>query len=413
MSNSFKVLMTNKFVQKVPFHLKIMCKYLLSNKGTDPVISKHEDKIIVAVAADYGNLGDIAITYAQVKYLEEYFPNHKIVTIYANDIYLLSKYKNRITPSDIITIIGGGNMGDSYKVLEDSRRYIINLFPKNKIISFPQSIDFKSSKSLQQSINVYSKHSNLHIFAREPKSFEKMKTSFRDNHVYLVPDIVLSLKNMESKTERDGITICLRNDLEKNLSVHQKENLVLSITKKYEKVYGYDTYIANLPKELGEQELIKIWDVFKKSKVVITDRLHGMIFCAITKTPCVVLPNSNHKIAATYKNWLANLNYIHFVEKFDEEEILNYVDALYNMKSEDFSINIDFSKKFELILDALNSDCRTHLGLISSVSEKINGLVNGVLWPIYRELPIGKLGFLMYLLSMDLDLLIFFTMGMS
>ena len=30
-----------------------------------------------------------------------------------------------------------------------------------------------------------------------------------------------------------------------------------------------------------------------KRKVVVTDRLHGMIFCAITGTPCVVFSNYN------------------------------------------------------------------------------------------------------------------------
>ena len=343
-----------------------MGKYLLSNKDDHPILLRHEEKIIVAIAADYGNLGDIAITYAQVKYLEEHFPNHKIVTIFANDIYLLRKYKTSIQPSDIITIIGGGNMGDSYKVLEDSRRYIIKLFPKNKIISFPQSIDFKSHKSLHQSIKVYGKHPNLHIFAREPQSYEMMKTSFHNNHVYLVPDIVLSMKNMESQTDREGIILCLRNDLEKHLSDQQKESLIVSITKKYENINRHDTFIDNLPKELGEQELNKLWDVFRKSKVVITDRLHGMIFCAITKTPCVVLPNSNHKIASTYQKWLGNLKYIKFVEKFDEEEILANVETLYNMKTEAFSTNIDLSETFGPILDALNSDSRTHVGLASN-----------------------------------------------
>ena len=40
---------------------------------------------------------------------------------------------------------------------------------------------------------------------------------------------------------------------------------------------------------------------FQKSELVITDRLHGMIFCYITKTPCIVMPNNNHKILMTYE----------------------------------------------------------------------------------------------------------------
>ncbi|WP_158587443.1 polysaccharide pyruvyl transferase family protein [Neobacillus notoginsengisoli] len=342
--------------QKIPFKLKIMSKYFLSDKDFYPSVAEEEEKIFVAIAADYGNLGDIAITYAQINYLKEQFPYHKIMAIYANDVYLLKRIKSFIRSSDILTIIGGGNMGDAYQVLEDSRRYIIKLFPENKIISFPQSIDFKTVKSLKKSIKVYSKHPNLHIFAREAKSYGIMKESFKNNHVYLVPDIVLSLKNMDSKALRDGIILCLRSDMEQKLTKQQKESLIESIKQKYANVNAYDTYIPNLPKELGKQELTKLLDAFKKTKVVITDRLHGMIFCAITKTPCVVLPNSNHKIAGTYNEWLADLKFIVFTEETNPEQILEYINKLYHDESDELKKEVDLRDKFRPLDDALNSE---------------------------------------------------------
>ncbi|CEG28637.1 polysaccharide pyruvyl transferase family protein [Bacillus sp. B-jedd] len=342
--------------KKIPFKLKIISKYFLSNKDFYPIISKVEDKIFVAIAADYGNLGDIAITYAQISYLKEQFQSHKIVTIYANDVYLLKRIKSFIRSSDILTIIGGGNMGDAYQVLEDSRRYIIKLFPENKIISFPQSIDFKTVKSLKKSIKVYSKHPNLHIFARESTSYETMKESFKNNHVYLAPDIVLSLKNMDSKAVRDGIILCLRSDKEQKLTKQQKESLIETIKQKYANVKAYDTYIPNLPKELGQQELMKLFDAFKKTGVVITDRLHGMIFCAIKKTPCVVLPNSNHKIAGTYNEWLADLRFIIFTEETNPDQILEYINKLYHDESDELNIRVDLRDKFQPLDDALKSE---------------------------------------------------------
>ena len=66
-----------------------------------------------------------------------------------------------------------------------------------------------------------------------------------------------------------------------------------------------------------EKELNKKWDQFKKVEVVITDRLHGMVFCAITSTPCIVIANYNHKVKDTYA-WLKNLNYIKFVNGIEE-----------------------------------------------------------------------------------------------
>jgi pyruvyl transferase EpsI len=341
------------YAKKVPFGWKLKLQYLLSKKNSYPLISKNEMKIFVAIAADYGNLGDIAITHAQINFLRGHFPNYKIVILYVKDFYMLTTLKRSINSTDIITTIGGGNMGDLYEGLEDRRRYIIDLFPNNKIISFPQSIDFKRKKSLKKSIKVYSKHQDLHIFAREPQSYKYMKESFKNNNVYLVPDIVLNLNKMEPKLNREGIILCLRNDLEKKISNNQKDSLVLSIKKRYQKVDYYDTFINNFLIEFEEKELENIWLAFKKSKVVVTDRLHGMIFCAITKTPCVVLPNSNHKIASTYDKWLANLNYIIFVENFDEKILLDYIDTLYNIKTDEEFISLDLSNKYESLLDAL------------------------------------------------------------
>ena len=56
---------------------------------------------------------------------------------------------------------------------------------------------------------------------------------------------------------------------------------------------------------------------------MVTDRLHGMIFAALTKTPCIVVPNSNYKIKGIYE-WLKGLNYISFLEDMDcfEDEVL-------------------------------------------------------------------------------------------
>ena len=74
---------------------------------------------------------------------------------------------------------------------------------------------------------------------------------------------------------------------------------------------------GNLSIEEREFELNKIWTAFKKSKVVVTDRLHGMIFCAITKTPCVAIDNSNHKISGVYDAWLKDIGYIKMIKDYN------------------------------------------------------------------------------------------------
>ena len=58
---------------------------------------------------------------------------------------------------------------------------------------------------------------------------------------------------------------------------------------------------------------MKKLDEFRKSKLVVTDRLHGMLFAAITGTPCIALGNSSGKVKGVY-DWLTHLDYIQYVD---------------------------------------------------------------------------------------------------
>ena len=191
-----------KFIQIYIFQKKIK----LPNKP----------RIFIFLAADYGNIGDIAITYSQEQFIKKYFSNYSVIIIPLKQTYNYFKFLSKnICCEDIITTIGGGNMGDLYYGFEIKRQFIIKHFKKNKIISFPQSISFSNTKFgikiSEKSKKIYNSHNNLVLFARDSESFIKMKELFANNQVYLVPDIVLSYKcNIERI--RDNITFCLRND---------------------------------------------------------------------------------------------------------------------------------------------------------------------------------------------------------
>ncbi|MCA0756490.1 polysaccharide pyruvyl transferase family protein [Paenibacillus sp. N4] len=336
---------------------KLYLRYLLSNKGSKFFnVDKEKKKIIVSLAADYGNLGDVAITYAQTMFLKNNFPEYEVIDFPISRTFKDMKALKKIcTPNDIITIVGGGNTGDMYDDIEYCRQFIINQFPQNRIISFPQTIDFSETangkKALQRAISVYSKHKNLVLTAREEKSFKKYQESFTTNKVLFVPDIVLSLDEQESKYQRDGITMCLRSDREKRVDKSQQNLLETELKKSY-KVNYYDTHINKdqLSIQERELELKQIWTVFKKSKIVITDRLHGMIFCAITKTPCIALDNSNHKISGVYNAWLKGSKYIKMVEHFNVEELQKEIEHLWNIDSNGIA-GVNLNDKFKSLIN--------------------------------------------------------------
>ena len=63
--------------------------------------------------------------------------------------------------------------------------------------------------------------------------------------------------------------------------------------------------------------------------MVVTDRLHGMVFAAISGTPCIVFSNYNHKVQGTYE-WIKYLPYIKYAESVSEAP--NYIPELLAMK---------------------------------------------------------------------------------
>lgn len=302
--------------------LRVQIKYIFSPKHKSKYDAlKKQRKCIIFLSADYGNLGDIAITYSQCIWLREKYPNHKIIELSVrNTISDLKALKNVCNENDIITLIGGGNFGDLYNIVEILRQLIISKFKKNKVISFPQSIYYSNTTGgkyfLKRAQKIFQRHPNLEIWSRDILSFNIAEKYFKTNVLRLLPDIVLTLDKTDANSykHRKGVLMCLRNDKEANL---KNIPLILKIkeliTTKYSITYC-DTDLGNILISQDEQEIYlnAIWSKFRKAELIITDRLHGMIFAFITGTPAIILPCNNPKIEMCF-NWINECNYIRFI----------------------------------------------------------------------------------------------------
>ncbi|QQD15379.1 polysaccharide pyruvyl transferase family protein [Sphingobacterium sp. UDSM-2020] len=293
-------------------------------------LDSSKNQVYIFLAADYGNLGDVAITFAQTKFLKGN-SNFQVVEIpISQSLEGLCFVRKHIKKGDVVTTVGGGNMGDLYDQIEYIRQLVIGFFPNNKIISFPQTFDFseteKGHKALDRAKRVYNSHQDLHIIAREQTSFGLMKKHYTNANVLLTPDIVLSLNEIEPKQVRKGAVICMRKDAEKSLSQEQNDYIIEAIHQQFDDVAYYDTHITRgeLTVAEREEELYKIWNKFKGAELVITDRLHGMIFCYITGTPCLVFQNNNHKVRETY-DWLKDTSYVTLMGNFSKSNIDDYL----------------------------------------------------------------------------------------
>ena len=316
---------------------------------------KNKKKIIHILTPLHGNMGDQAIVYATNKYLKDNFSDYEIIEIYRRDIYKYMKaIKKVVNPDDLIVLIGGGNMGNLWIDEERDRRFVIKNFPNNKIISMPQTISFTpdvdGKKEFLKTQEIYNKNKNLILISREKTSYNIMNENFKRKNVILNPDTVLYLHNTihDDKFKREYIMTCLRNDKESVIGSN-KEKLITDLKRNYGQVVEFDTVInKTVTKDEREKELNKMFDKFLKSKVVITDRLHGMVFCAITKTPCIVTKSLDHKVTGTYQ-WIKDLNYIRLVESIEFENIQPIIEELSSIKEKN---DINFK---EMYFDKLTS----------------------------------------------------------
>ena len=280
----------------------------------------------VMLAAKYNNLGDIAITKAQVDFLKHVLPkDYEVVTVPVNETFsAFRSMKRQVNTDTIITLIGGGNSGSLYGFIEWPRRFILRHFSKCRIISFPQTVYFGGGKKAEiqkkEFVRLCKRCTQLTLVAREKQSFDAYQKMFQGSvECLLFPDIVFSMK-CSSNHSREGIALVLRNDMEKQNHGNITEavrsyGLSNSIT-----VTENDTCDVSINDDGFIELEIYISEIASK-KLVVTDRLHGMILSYITGTPCIVFNNNNNKIGSTYETWLSDQNYIRLVDALTNEKM--------------------------------------------------------------------------------------------
>lgn len=323
----------------VPLKLKQHIFTILNSEKVDLPVRK---RAFIFLAADYGNIGDLAISTAQEKFIKENLTDYEVFPVPISKTRLwLGSIKKQVTSEDIITIIGGGNMGSLYPDIEDLRQLVIQTFPYNKIVCFPQTLDWNESKSshkaLKKIVKIYASHSDIHVFGREFITYKKLEEVFNGQQnvkIGFVPDIVMSTSAEQlggvNSSRPTGILTCLRNDKECALKAEHYAILDSAINDTGLTITKTDTHAggSGLSKAECNKLLSNKIQQFAEAQLVITDRLHGMILCILSGTPCLVLPNSNHKIRQTYLDWLKDHPRLIFVELENFNQVTKYIDQL-------------------------------------------------------------------------------------
>lgn len=290
------------YLQLKSFYLKQVKAY---QKSKTPFV-------FLVLTPEHRNLGDHAIAYSEKELLKR--TGISYIEITGKQLHALKSH-NLLGVMDgyPILINGGGNLGTLWMNIERLQRAILSANPNSDVMFLPNTIFYEPSDwgkdELQKSIKLYNKHKHLTIYAREIISYEFMKSIYKD--VRIVPDMVMSLQPNNPEKDRHGCLLCLRGDCEKTRTEEQEQILRQQVLQ----LFGDDVcdtdMIAKEPVAVEQRKtaIQEKFDEFASAELVITDRLHGMIFCAITGTPCIVVDSKSPKVRGCYE-WIKHLDYI-------------------------------------------------------------------------------------------------------
>ena len=331
------------------------------------VLKADGKRILLMGTPSHGNLGDQAIVLGELHVLKNYFPEYKVIEISYDyltgergEILFALGLQKYIRSDDVIFWHGGGNLGNLWIHEENLRRLMIEKFPRNKIVIFPQSICFTANdvgrKELAISQKIYNAHKNLHLMTRDEVSFAFAKKFFPAVKNYLLPDAVTVLQGIvdDADIERKGVLFVLRRDKEKVRDDATIKRIQDYLAAKNIPFTVTDTVIdGKVSAQTREQKVRDMMLKIRGSKLVVTDRFHGTIFSFVTRTPVLAFKSFDTKISAGIK-WFKNFPSIFYAESQDLTRIENFIYKYYSDEknlSAELNVNVNADKRF---FDALN-----------------------------------------------------------
>ncbi len=264
----------------------------------------------------HSNLGDQAQYLCWLNLMKEWYPEYKIISI----PYICSSFQNTLKlheamgDEDLIIIHSGYLIFDNYANIEFVLDIVRDFYDKH-IVILPQTVNIVSNWYREVVKRTFNAHKNITLFCRDEVSFGKAQEWFPNIEMKLLPDVVTSLIGNPAYQfpgiERDGILLCMRDDLEKLYTNEQIE--VLKKQFNGVKTSIIDTTIDARIWEWDinrEVLIVKTLSKMAQAKVVITDRYHGTIFSQVVNTPVVVISSTDHKLISGVK-WFP-------MDKFDK-----------------------------------------------------------------------------------------------
>lgn len=275
----------------------------------------------------YENVGDLLIMLGSMAFFNDHGLRLQRKAAFFN---YRTSWASR---GDIIVFQGGGNFGDLYRGPQQIRDRCIAELKKNRIVIFPQTIQFADPARLEDCRRLYISHPDLHICVRDARSFEIAREL--TPNVYLMPDMAHQLwpskVDHPKAIERVGVLGFLRTDDEIG-AIRGNEEFRTKIDwpefmgkykaglRAYHRALRYahavrlDSLVPNILIDRWIGCAGAIYDsakgLFLAHERVVTDRLHGHILSCLLGLENHLYDNSYGKNFAYSKLWTAESEYV-------------------------------------------------------------------------------------------------------
>lgn len=302
-----------KNIDKFKKYIKLIIGYPQYHKIFKLLKINQNNRCVLIGTPIHGNLGDSLIAQQCIKYLEN---NYNYVIEIPEFVYEIFSNKIKINIDDDIYICGGGWMGNIYEdelVIED----IIKNYSDNKKIILPQTISFSPNGKYSSKNNLRSILSNdkkTIICVREENSYNLCLNDLKINpdNCLLLPDMaLLALDNIKNGPhDKNRIIFSIRNDIEKCSSDIDLNNIKLYLNNKNYECFDSSTVISKkvIKIKYRNKYIQKKIEEYSNADIVITDRLHSMVFALLAGCKCIAIDNTTHKVSGVYKKWLYTIN---------------------------------------------------------------------------------------------------------
>ena len=263
------------------------------------------------------NIGDHAQTYAINLFLRKHFPDFNIVRYDRHKItkQALEKVRANAQETDFVLVSSNGDFGDLYagdpSAMSHVRREIAETITGLKKIYLASTVYYKDvspqNNWVQKDSSLFSDPSNT-ILCREKKSLDMLRMIGLEGSVF--PDIVFYLKptRIARKIRNNNRALVVLRDIkrESSLSMTDHETILRLTRESGFQTHYQDVHYARSPLYdfMYKKYFSRLNEMYQGFDLVITDRMHSMIFAALNGVPCVAINNEiPHKISA-YQDWL-------------------------------------------------------------------------------------------------------------